>query len=84
MLKGLANLGSTTIRRLEEIGIRDRESLSRIGPGSAYKRLCVEAGARLPACYYLYALEGALRNINWRAISDEDKTRLRREAGLDG
>lgn len=82
MLSGLANLGATTILRLEAIGIRDRKALVRVGPASAYKALCAEAGARLPVCYYLYALEGALRGINWRSVSSKDKARLRGEAGL--
>ena len=83
MLKGLANLGPTTIRRLEGIGIRDRETLTRFGAASAYRALCVEAGTRLPVCYYLYALEGALRGVNWRDLSPKEKARLRGEAGLD-
>jgi DNA transformation protein len=83
MLRGLANLGPTTIRRLEQVGIHDRTSLSRIGPAAAYQALCAEAGARLPVCYYLYALEGALRGVDWRSLSVKDKARLRSEVGLD-
>jgi DNA transformation protein and related proteins len=83
MLSGLANLGPITIRRLEAVGIRDRKALARVGPASAYRALCTEAVARLPVCYYLYALEGALRDVNWRSLSPQDKARLRAEAGLD-
>lgn len=82
MLSGLANLGPTTIRRLEAVDIRDRKALARVGPASAYRALCAEAGTRLPVCYYLYALEGALRGVDWRSLSPEDKARLRRDAGL--
>ncbi|MGF1507893.1 MAG: TfoX/Sxy family DNA transformation protein [Myxococcota bacterium] len=84
MLNGLTNLGPTTIRRLEAVGIRDRETLARVGPASAYRVLCAEAGARLPVCFYLYALEGALRGVDWRSLSPEEKARLRDKAGLDG
>ena len=83
MLNGLANLGPTTIRRLEAVGVRDRKTLARFGPASTYRALCAEAGTRLPVCYYLYALEGALRGVNWRELSPQEKARLRGEAGLD-
>ena len=83
MLNGLANLGPTTIRRLEAVGIRDRKTLARFGPASNYRALCAEAGTRLPVFYYLYALEGALRGVNWRELSPQEKARLRGEAGLD-
>lgn len=83
MLRGLANLGPTTIRRLEAVGIRDRKALVKAGPASAYRALCANVGARLPVCYYLYALEGALRGVDWRSLSPRDKARLRAEAGFD-
>ncbi|HYN05272.1 MAG TPA: TfoX/Sxy family DNA transformation protein [Vicinamibacteria bacterium] len=83
MLKGLANLGPTTIRRLEAIGIHDRATLARVGAPSAYRALCATAGARLPVCYYLYGLEGALRGVDWRMLGPRQKQALRKKAGLE-
>ena len=81
-LSGLANLGRTTVERLEAVGIADRPTLERVGPAAAYNALCARAGARLPVCYYLYALEGALRGVDWRSLRPDEKARLRADAGV--
>lgn len=78
-LAQLPNLGQTVAARLTDAGIRSAQQLARVGPVRAYCRLCERTGRRLPACYYLYSLEGALRGIPWTALSTEDKRRLRRE-----
>ena len=83
MLKGLPNLGAKTLQRLEELGIHDRETLEQVGPAGVYRALCAKAGVRLPVCYHLYAFEGALRGVDWRTLTQEDKQRLRAEAGVD-
>jgi DNA transformation protein len=81
-LLGLRNLGPTLCRKLAEVGIHDAEELACIGPARAYIRLVSAAGRRLPVCYYLYSLQGALRGEDWRWLSDREKGRLRREAGV--
>jgi len=81
-LAGLPNLGLTIIQRLAEVGIARLSSLRRVGPAAAYTRMSVAAGRRLPVCYYLYSLEGALQRRDWRTLSSSDKARLRRAAGL--
>jgi len=55
--------------------------LARIGPANTYRRLCERAGKRLPYCYYLYSLEGALRGVHWSSLTAEEKQRLRIAAG---
>ena len=79
-LAELPNLGPTIVRRLAEIGIKDRKGLAQIGPPEAYRRLSAIAGRPLPVCYYLYALEAALRGQDWRSLSDDEKAKLRRAA----
>ena len=81
-LVGLRNLGATLCRKLAEVGIHDAQELARVGPAQSYLRLVSAAGRRLPVCYYLYSLEGALRGEDWRWLSDRDKQRLRSEAGV--
>lgn len=81
-LAKLPNLGSTVCRRLAEIGINDSRALERMGPANAYIRMVHGAGRALPVCYYLYSLEGALRGEDWRCLSEQEKERLRNEAGL--
>jgi DNA transformation protein and related proteins len=71
------NLGTKIAAQLRGSGITSIRQLARIGPASAYRRLCRHAGKRLPLCYYLYSLEGALRGIHWSLLSANDKRRLR-------
>ena len=81
-LEGRPNLGSTIRARLLDAGIHTIPELRSIGAAGAYNRLCARARRRLPVCYYLYSLEGALRGIHWDALPAHDKARLRDEAGL--
>jgi DNA transformation protein len=81
-LEGRPNLGSTIRARLRDAGIRSFADLRSLGAARAYKRLCARAGRRLPVCYYLYSLEGALRGIPWSALSPDEKARLQDEAGV--
>jgi hypothetical protein len=76
-LADLPNLGPTIVRRLAEIGVKDRKGLARVGPPEAYRRLSAAAGRPLPFCYYLYALEAALRGHDWRMLSNDEKAQLR-------
>ncbi len=78
---GLPNLGGTIVSRLRDSGIVSARQLARVGPAAAYRRLCDRAGKRLPLCYYLYSLEGALRGIHWSALTAAEKQRLRIAAG---
>lgn len=74
------NLGRTIVGRLADVGITDTQALRRIGPARAYRRMAARSDRHLPLCYYLYALEGALRNMDWRRLTPAEKARLRRDA----
>ena len=82
-LVGRHNLGSTIRARLKDAGIHSFGQLRSLGAASVYKLLCDRAGRRLPVCYYLYSLEGALHGIHWDALPAHEKARLRHEAGVD-
>jgi len=73
----LKNIGPTIVRRLREIGIRTRDDLRAVGPAAAYRWICAaHPGQTVPVCYYLYELEGALRDQHWDAIDPQVKKRL--------
>lgn len=77
-LAGLRNLGPTIIRQLAEVEIHSEEDLHSIGPAEAYRRICARSGGRtVPVCYYLYSLEGALRDVHWDDLPADTKARLR-------
>ena len=74
----LRNIGATLSARLAAIGVFTRADLARIGPARAYLHMSEAAGRALPVCYNLYSLEAALRDIDWRGLSDEEKHELKR------
>lgn len=82
-LSHLRNIGTTVALRLCAAGIQSEADLRRIGAAKAYQRMAAQCpGRRLPVCYYLYSLEGALQDRHWDAFSDEEKAELRLAAGL--
>jgi len=83
-LTKLRNIGATVAKRLNEIGIFNRADLERIGPVFAYQKLKqLNPDATLPRCYYLYSLEGALRDVYWDDLPQPLKQQLSSEAGLE-
>mgnify|MGYP001806366141 len=81
-LSHLRNIGNTVALRLCEAGINSEAELRRIGAAKAYQRMAAQCpGKRLPVCYYLYSLEGALQDRHWDAFSAQEKTDLRLAAG---
>jgi DNA transformation protein and related proteins len=76
----LRNIGPTIARRLREIGIRTRDDLQAVGSAAAYRRICAAyPGTTIPVCYYLYSLEGALRDQHWDALGSQLKQELLRQ-----
>ncbi len=80
-VEALKNIGATLSARLATIGVSTRADLARMGPAKAYRLLNAQAGKRLPVCYNLYSLEAALRDMDWRQLSEADKQALKHEAG---
>lgn len=76
----LRNIGSTLAGRLAGIGVRTRADLNYMGVVEAYRQMQADSPVNLPVCYYLYALEGALRSRHWDALPDTVKDELYRRA----
>ena len=76
-IERLTNIGPTIAKRLRQIGIRTRSDLEQAGPVATYLHLSASfSEKRLPVCYYLYSLEGALRDQHWDAIPESVKQKL--------
>jgi len=76
-IEQLQNIGPTIARRLKQIGIRTRADLWSVGSVTAYRRICAKhPGKTIPVCYYLYSLEGALRDQHWDDIGPRVKQSL--------
>ncbi len=73
----LKNIGTTLSARLAAIGVFTRADLARMGPAIAYRRMNAAAGKKLPICYNLYSLEAALRDVDWRRLSQAEKQELK-------
>lgn len=83
-LTELCNIGSTVAKRLNEIGVFNRNDLKRMGSVIAYQKMKQKhPDATLPRCYYLYSLEGALRNSHWDKLPESLKRKLSIAAGLE-
>lgn len=80
----MKNIGPTIRKRLAEIDVMTIDDLAVLGSAEAYQRLATHfAGQRLPVCYYLYSLEGALQDRHWDDFSEDEKHELRQHAGLE-
>jgi len=82
-LAELKNLGPTIVRKLGEIGMHSENDLRRIGPAQAYLLIQKQEGRKLPVCYYLYSLAGALEDKHWNDLPEKQKKNLRKEIGRD-
>ena len=81
-LQGAKNIGTTILKRLNEIGIYSLADLADMTPASAYKKICAQnPGKIFPVCYYLYSLEGALLDLHWDDLPEDLKKDLRKQVG---
>lgn len=82
-IEELRNIGPTIASRLRAVGIRTRADLLAIGPAGACRRIRAKyPDKRIPVCYYLYSLEGALRDEHWDALPAAVKRELRRQVSV--
>ena len=75
-LRDLRNLGPRSEQLLAEVGIGTPEELDEVGAAEAYRRL-TEAGIPGLTRTMLWALAGALLDLDWRDLPPE----LRRDLG---
>jgi len=74
-LNAMQNIGEELERKLKSIGIGSAEELIQIGGEEAFLRLKI----RYPnvCLVHLYALQGAIDNVEYNQLSDEVKTKLK-------
>ena len=74
-LKTMANIGSEMAKKLATVGIDSPEELVRHGSKQAFLKL---KQAYPQVCLvHLYALEGAIQNIEFNNLSEEKKRELK-------
>ena len=74
----MRNIGPTSRRWLAEIDIRTLEDLRQVGAVAAYRFI----KARYPkqaSLNLLWGLEGAVRDIDWRELTEADKVALKQQ-----
>lgn len=76
-LASLRNLGGTSEKWLNEIGIFTRTDLERIGSVEAY-RLLKEKGFPV-SLNLVWGIEGALSETDWRELSEDLKASIRQQ-----
>lgn len=76
----LKNIGPTVARSLRGLGISTYRDLERATPAKVYLHLKRSHPDRTwPVCYYLYSLEGALRDVHWNELPQRVKDQLVRD-----
>ena len=74
-LSKLPNIGKVVEKQLNDVGINTVDELINIGSKEAWLKIKeVDESACLNR---LMALEGAIQNIRWHDLSDEDKQNLK-------
>jgi DNA transformation protein len=74
----MRNIGPTSSRELSEIGIENRDQLRALGIEETTRRLLFRFGSEKKiSLNYLYALEGAIHDLDWRDITPARKQELR-------
>lgn len=79
----MRNLGPRCAEWLAEIGIHDENDLRSVGAAVAYRELILRGIVR-PHRMLLYALGGALLDIDCTKLPRDIKRTLEEEASLDG
>ena len=79
-VRKLLNLGPKSAEWLEQVGIRTRADLERVGSVAAYRKVR-DAGLD-SSLNLLWALEGALLEVRWDRLPPPVKEDLRLRAGL--
>ena len=73
-LLALRNLGKTSAQWLHACGIHNADQLRQLGPVNAY--LQVRSRGFRASRSLLFAIAGALENIHWTDLSNEERKRL--------
>lgn len=71
----MRNLGPASARMLAAIGVHDADDLEHLGAFAAYRRIVDETDHR-PSLNLLWAMEGAVLDLDWRDLPEEFRTHL--------
>ncbi len=74
-LTELANIGTEMARKLESVDVHSPERLAELGAKEAFSRL--KAKYSNVCTVHLYALEGAIRNVEFNNLPAETKADLK-------
>ena len=75
LVKDLPNIGAVLAKELENAGIKYLSDLQKLGSAKA---LFIIKGISGKGCYnMLYALEGAIKQIRWHDLSQEEKNNIK-------
>jgi hypothetical protein len=77
----MRNLGPKCEEMLAAVGITDEEQLRRVGAAAAYQQL-IAAGISRPHRMLLYALGGAVADLDCLRLPGDLKRELEDEAGI--
>lgn len=76
----MRNIGPSSAQWLVEVGISSPDDLRRVGAAEAYRM--VKAWRPWDVTLILlWALEGAIRDVDWMDVTPERRLELRREVG---
>lgn len=76
-LHNAKNIGATIEKALHNINIFTLADLAERTPKQAYLDICeMHPNKTIPKCYYLYSLQGALMDLNWRKLPNDVKVEL--------
>ena len=74
-LKSMANIGDEMAKKLASVGIDSPEKLARLGAKQAFFR--VKEAYPQVCLVHLYALEGAIQDVEFNHLSEEKKKELK-------
>ncbi|MDD9953572.1 MAG: TfoX/Sxy family DNA transformation protein [Candidatus Woesearchaeota archaeon] len=78
-LEQMRNIGNVTAGWFALVGINDKEDVERMGVVAAYKKVKAKFPEKV-SFNCLFALAAGLQDRDWRSLSEQEKTKLRRQA----
>lgn len=75
VISKLPGLGPKSAKLLKDIGIRNEQQLKKAGAIPVFYQLLLNSDIK-PSLNFLYALEGAIQNKDWRKIAQQERELL--------
>lgn len=77
-MQKLKNIGPVCAKDLVTAGINTPEKLQKLGSKEAFLQICLSTKKFCFNACYLYALEGAIEDCDWRMIPEKKKTEFKK------